>query len=68
MDRAPTRRPVVGDEYHSYVLRVRAPQGSRKALAIRVEYVNTRKVGHFSELAGALDFIAESVRHEVHSA
>ena len=60
--------PVSDDEYHSYVLRIRArPAGSDKgsALAIRVEYVNKRKAGHFVELSGALDFIAESVRHEI---
>jgi hypothetical protein len=58
------------DEYHSYVLRVRArPSGSRTTtkptLSIRVEYVNKRKAMQFSELSGALDFIADSVRRNV---
>jgi hypothetical protein len=54
------------DEYHSYVLRVRAlaagPRPAAKpALSVRVEYVNQRKAMHFNELSGALNFIAESV-------
>lgn len=70
MTRALIKRSVSKDEYHSYVLRVRAqPAGSRKSsgplFAIRVEYVNKRKTGHFTELSGALDFIADSVRHEL---
>lgn len=58
------------DEYHSYVVRVRTrPSTSRTtampALSIRVEYVNKREAMHFSELSGALEFIAESVRRNV---
>jgi hypothetical protein len=58
------------DEYHSYVVRVRTrPSGSRTkampSLSIRVEYVNKREAMHFSELSGALEFIAESVRRNV---
>jgi hypothetical protein len=68
MSRAPTREAVLGGEYHSYILRVRTkPSGSRRALAIRVEYVNKREAGHFSELTQAFDFIVESVRHEIPS-
>jgi hypothetical protein len=56
------------DEYHSYVVRVRT-SGSRTnampSLSIRVEYVNKREAMHFSELSGALEFIAESVRRNV---
>ena len=58
------------DEYHSYVVRVRTrPSSSRTkaepSLSIRVEYVNNREAMHFSELSGALEFIAESVRRNV---
>jgi hypothetical protein len=58
------------DEYHSYVLRVRAHRGGARSaetpgLSIRVEHVNKRKVMHFNELFDALDFIANSVRREV---
>ena len=35
------------------------------SLSIRVEYVNKREAMHFSELSGALEFIAESVRRNV---
>lgn len=71
-DRQHGTRP--DEEYHSYVLRVRANSASSQALAeptlsIRVEYVNERRASHFNELAGALDFIAQSVRDDVlHSA
>src|SRR5262245_43718992 len=59
-----------GEEYHSYVLRVRTRQSgpqetSNPVVLIRVEYVNKRQVSHFNDLSGALDFIAESVRHDV---
>ena len=58
------------DEYHSYVVRVRTrPSSSRTkaipSLSIRVEYVNKREAMHFSELSGALEFIAESVQRNV---
>lgn len=58
------------EEYHSYVLRVRASASPSRAeaeptLSIRVEYVNERRASHFNELAGALDFIARSVRDDV---
>ena len=58
------------DEYHSYVMRVRMRPTrlhptATTGLSIRVEYVNKRKAKHFSELSGALDFIAESVRRYV---
>jgi hypothetical protein len=58
------------DEYHSYVVRVRMrPVDARTAEAanfsIRVEYVNKRQAVHFSELSGALNFIADSVRRNV---
>jgi hypothetical protein len=59
-----------GDEYHSYVMRVRVrPSGSRTAakpsLSIRVEYVNRRKAMQFNELSSAFEFIADSVRRNV---
>ena len=58
------------DEYHSYVVRVRTrPSRSHTkampSLSIRVEYVNKREAMHFSELSGALEFIAASVRRNV---
>jgi hypothetical protein len=70
MDRVRDEGGEPDDEYHSYVLRVRArPSGSRRSaeggLSIRVEYVNARKVMHFTELSGALDFIADSIRRNV---
>lgn len=34
-------------------------------LSIRVEYVNKREAAHFTELSGALNFIADSVRRNV---
>jgi hypothetical protein len=59
------------DEYHSFVVRVRAAPGrsrtsAKPALAIRVEYVNERKAMHFSDLTSALEFIASAVRRNFH--
>lgn len=70
MGRAQDTRRDATDEYHSYVVRVRArPSGARAtakpALSIRVEYVNKRKAMHFNEVSTALDFIADSVRRNV---
>lgn len=58
------------DEYHSYVMRVRMRPSDLQVevtenLSIRVEYVNKREAVHFTELSGALNFIAESVRRNV---
>ena len=70
MNRAQDLVRDLDDEYHSYVVRVRTrPSSSRTkaelSLSIRVEYVNKREAMHFSELSGALEFIAESVRRNV---
>lgn len=58
------RNAPASEEYHSYVMRVRA-RPAPAALSIRVEHVNTRKASHFNELDAALDFIARSVRADV---
>jgi hypothetical protein len=69
----------LSDEYHSYVMRVRAQRphprsGSRSGpratpdeptLSVRVEHVNTRQAMHFTELSGAFNFIADSLRRNV---
>ncbi len=67
MGRSAKRNAEMGEEYHSYVLRVRVqPDGQpAPALSIRIEYVNGHRASHFSELAGALDFIRKSVREDV---
>jgi hypothetical protein len=58
------------DEYHSYVMRVRMRPSDlqmeeTESLSIRVEYVNKREAVHFTELSGALNFIADSIRRNV---
>ena len=70
MDRAQHSVGDPTDGYHSYVMRVRIrPSNSQTEattnLSIRVEYVNKRQARHFSELYGALNFIADSVRCNV---
>jgi hypothetical protein len=58
------------DEYHSYVLRVRAQPSragsmEKRGLAIRVQDVNKQKAIYFTELAAAFAFIADSVSRDV---
>lgn len=71
MGSAARRSDAPTEEYHSYVMRVRAQEGSPRgpsqepALSVRVEYVNGRQAMHFTTLSGAFDFIAASVRHNI---
>ncbi len=71
MSPAPSKELDPVEEYHSFVVRIRAvPEragvSARPAVAIRVEYVNERKAMHFSELTSAFEFIASTVRRNFH--